>query len=45
MTNSDEYTSTLKADKEGFYPVQIDLSTVPTKVSGKDGKQVHQVSV
>ena len=35
MTNADEYTSTLKADKEGFYPVQIDLSTVPTKVSGK----------
>lgn len=35
MTNADEYTTTLKADKEGFYPVQIDLSTVPTKTSGK----------
>ncbi|MBD4340715.1 hypothetical protein GUH15_32695, partial [Xanthomonas citri pv. citri] len=33
--NADEYTTILKADKEGFYPVQIDLSTVPKKETGK----------
>ena len=35
QTNADEYATTLKVDKEGFYPVQINLASVPTKVDAK----------
>lgn len=35
MTNADEYETKLVATKEGFYPVQIDLASVPKKVDGK----------